>query len=79
MNYCFYNQNFKHKNLGFAKKSALLGNAGIAAIQWLRDAASKEFEKSRHFAPPARIQDLAKMASPIVSTGKCRGRLVPHR
>ncbi len=73
MNYCFYNQNFKHKNLGFAKKSALLGNAGIAAIQWLRDAASKEFEKSRHFAPPARIQDLAKMASPIVSTGNQTG------
>lgn len=73
MNYCFYNQNFKHEKLGFAKKSALLGNAGIAAIEWLRDAASKEFAKSKHFTPPAKIQDLAKMAEPIVSTGNQTG------
>ena len=73
MNYCFYNQNFKHEKLGFAKKSALLGNAGIAAIEWLRDAATKEFAKSKHFTPPAKIQDLAKMAEPIVSTGNQTG------
>ena len=73
MNYCFYNQNFKHAKLGFAKKSALLGNAGIAAIEWLRDAATKEFAKSKHFTPPAKIQDLAKMAEPIVSTGNQTG------
>ena len=73
MCYCFYNQNFKAEKLGFAKKSALIGNAGIAAIEWLRGAASKEFEKSRHFNPPAKISQLAEYASPIVSCGNQTG------
>ena len=73
MNYSFYNQNFKHEQLGFKKKSAILGNAGVAAINWLRKAAAEEFEKSRHFTPPADIAELAKMASPIVSIGNQTG------
>lgn len=48
-------------------------NAGIAAINWLRSAATEEFKKSRHFDPPANISDLARMASPIVSMGNQTG------
>ena len=73
MCYCFYNQNFKHEKLGFKKTSALTANAGIAAINWLRSAATEEFKKSRHFDPPAKIDDLAKMAAPIVSMGNQTG------
>ena len=73
MCYCFYNQNFKFKYLGFKKTSALTANAGIAAVNWLRSAATEEFKKSRHFEPPANIADLAKMASPIVSVGNQTG------
>ena len=73
MCYCFYNQNFKHEKLGFKKTSAITGNAGIAAINWLRRAATEEFKKSRHFDPPAKIEDLAKMAAPIVSMGNQTG------
>lgn len=73
MCYCFYNQNFKHEKLGFKKTSAITGNAGIAAINWLRSAATEEFKKSRHFDPPANISDLARMASPIVSMGNQTG------
>ena len=71
--YSFYNANFKVKHLGGSKKTAFLCNAGIKAIDWLRSAASKEFEKSVHFDPPAKIQDLAKYASPIVSVGNQTG------
>lgn len=73
MCYCFYNQNFKHEKLGFKKTSAITGNAGIAAINWLRSAATEEFKKSRHFDPPANISDLARMAAPIVSMGNQTG------
>lgn len=73
MCYCFYDQNFKYEYLGFKKSSALTANAGIAAINWLRSAAAEEFKKSRHFEPPADIEDLAKMASPIVSIGNQTG------
>ncbi len=47
--YSFYNANFKLKHLGGKKSTAALCNLGIKAIDWLRSAASKEFEKSVHF------------------------------
>lgn len=71
--YCFYNQNFKVKVLGAKPVSALLGNAGIRLIEWLRAPARKAFEKSRHFDAPARIGHLAEMARQFVSTGNQTG------
>ena len=71
--YSFYNANFKLKHLGGKKSTAALCNLGIKAIDWLRGAASKEFEKSVHFTPPAKIEDLAEYASPIVSVGNQTG------
>ena len=71
--YCFYNQNFKHRYLGFKKSSTVIANAGIQAINWLRSTSVEEFKKSRHFTPPSDIRRLAKMASPIVSIGNQTG------
>ena len=71
--YCFYNQNFKAEKLGMKKSSARNANLGIKALEWVRHAARKEFEKSRHFEPPAKIDVLAKYASPIVSEGNQTG------
>ena len=73
MSYSFYNLNFKVKYLGSKKSTALMANAGIKFIDWLRSAAVKEFEKSKHFDPPADIRDLAKYAEPIVSMGNQTG------
>lgn len=73
MCYCFYNTNFKVERYGFKKSGAAVANMGIAFINWIRDAATKEFEKSKHFTPPAKIDDLAKLASPIVSVGNQTG------
>lgn len=71
--YCFYNQNFRVEKLGLKKSLARNANLGIQFLEWLRSTARKEFEKSRHFEPPARIETLAKYASPIVSMGNQTG------
>ncbi len=71
--YCFYNQNFRAGHLGLAKSKARIANMGIRFLEWLRSAARKEFERSRHFHPPARIEALAGYASPIVSIGNQTG------
>lgn len=71
--YCFYNQNFKVEKLGFRKSKAFLANLGIKGLEWFRAPASKAFAQSRHFTPPAKIQELGKMASDIVSLGNQTG------
>ena len=71
--YCFYNQNFKVSHLGMKKSKATMGNLGIKALEWFRAPATEAFAKSRHFDPPAKIDELGKMASEIVSLGNQTG------
>ena len=71
--YCFYNQNFKVSHLGMKKSKAWTGNMGIKVLEWFRAPASRAFAQSRHFDPPARIQDMGEMASDIVSLGNQTG------
>ncbi|MDO5589553.1 MAG: acyl-CoA dehydratase activase-related protein [Lachnospiraceae bacterium] len=71
--YCFYNQNFKVNKLGFKKSKATLGNLGIKVMEWFRKPATEAFKESKHFDPPAKISDLGKMASEIVSLGNQTG------
>ena len=71
--YCFYNQNFKVEKLGFKKSKATLGNLGIKALEWFRAPATEAFKASKHFDPPAKIENLGKMASEIVSLGNQTG------
>lgn len=71
--YCFYNQNFKVSHLGFKKSKATMGNLGIKLLEWFRAPATEAFRASKHFDPPAKIQDLGKMASEIVSLGNQTG------
>ena len=73
LQYCFYNQHFKVSHLGMKKSKATVGDLGIKAIDWLRAPATEAFKESKHFAPPADIADLAKMASDIVSLGNQTG------
>ncbi|MCR5784745.1 MAG: 2-hydroxyacyl-CoA dehydratase [Eubacterium sp.] len=72
-NYCFYNANFKAKELGKSKKTAFLCNLGIRGLELLRSPATKAFKNSVHFEPPAHIQTLARYAEPIVSLGNQTG------
>ncbi|MCD7866666.1 MAG: 2-hydroxyacyl-CoA dehydratase [Clostridiales bacterium] len=73
MCYCFYNQNFKSQYLGFKKSGATIANLGNKGIEWLRKTANEALAQSRHFSPASRIEDLAKMAAPIVSAGNQTG------
>ncbi|MCR4675215.1 MAG: 2-hydroxyacyl-CoA dehydratase [Lachnospiraceae bacterium] len=71
--YCMYNTNFRTENLGNSKKSQRMNNMLISFFEWLRSAARKAFEESERFDPPAHIEDLAKNAEHIVSTGNQTG------
>ena len=55
------------------KSSATIGNAGIALLEYFRKPAARAFAASKHFDPPAHIQDLAGYAKPIVSNGNQTG------
>ena len=71
--YCFYNSNFKSKHLGAKKTTTYLCNAGIALLEYFRRTARKELEASKHFTPPAAIDELARMAQGFVSLGNQTG------
>ena len=69
--YCFYN--FKADNLGGKRSTAHLCNMGISLLEYFRRTCRRELERSTHFLPPARIQDLASMAKHYVSLGNQTG------
>ena len=71
--YCFYNSNFKADNLGGKRSTAHLCNIGISLLEYFRRTCRRELERSTHFLPPARIQDLASMAKHYVSLGNQTG------
>ena len=73
MFYCFYNQLYKADHFGTSKKTALAARAGIRAMEWMRSAARKAFERSEHFHAPTRIETIASYAEPIVSIGNQTG------
>ena len=71
--YCFYNTNFRADNLGTKRSTAYLCNMAISLLEYFRKSARMEFEKSRHFTPPAKIKKLAVMANEFVSIGNQTG------
>ena len=71
--YSFYNMNFKAENLGFKKKSAILCNIGIQAIERFRKTVRAELENSKRFEAPVHIEQLAEYAQSIVSLGNQTG------
>ena len=71
--YCFYNENFKNANLGTPRKGKVISNAIIAFLEHLRSSARKAFDESKHFSAPARIDEVASLAKPIVSIGNQTG------
>ncbi|MCD7921885.1 MAG: 2-hydroxyacyl-CoA dehydratase [Clostridiales bacterium] len=71
--YCFYNTKFKVDNLGFKKSSWTKARIGIWGVEWLRRAAHKALEESKHFYPPSSIYETAENAKDIVSLGNQTG------
>jgi predicted nucleotide-binding protein (sugar kinase/HSP70/actin superfamily) len=73
MLYCSYDNFFKHDYLGKSKKSAVANGWAIKIMEKARKASVDAFKQSKRFDPPARIEELAEYASPIVSNGNQTG------
>lgn len=71
--YGFRNATFKADNLGFSRKSVLINNIGIKALEWMRGTAKKALIKSEHFIPTSDIWEMSKMAEDVVSIGNQTG------
>ena len=71
--YSFYNNNYKHEALGKSKKGAIVGNIANGFLEYLRKGARKCLAASTRFDAPARIEELAEYAEPIVSIGNQTG------
>lgn len=71
--YCAYDYDFNHKYLSKSAFAAIAGKAAIAAMEFYRRQVRKSFKKSKRFSEPARIDELAFGAAPILSRGNQTG------
>ncbi len=73
MNYCLYNNEYKHEFLGTRLRTALVSRAGIAAIAYLRRHAVGALKKSERFEAPLPIKKVAELAKQFLSLGNQYG------
>jgi predicted nucleotide-binding protein (sugar kinase/HSP70/actin superfamily) len=73
INYCLYDNDYKHEFLGTSLKSKVLSNFAIDMIEKLRSPAVKALKASKRFDYPIRIEEVAEYAKPILSLGNQYG------
>ena len=73
LNYCIYNNDYKHEFLGEGWGAAATARIGVNVIRALRAPAIKALKQSKRFEPPAPIEQIAKMAKPFLSIGNQSG------
>ncbi|MBO5639993.1 MAG: 2-hydroxyacyl-CoA dehydratase [Oscillospiraceae bacterium] len=73
LNYCIYNNDYKHKFLGKPWTASATAWFGVRAIRALRAPALKALEESRRFHPPMPIERIAGLAKPFLSLGNQYG------
>ncbi|MBU3215964.1 2-hydroxyacyl-CoA dehydratase [Clostridium estertheticum] len=71
--YCAYDADFKYKYLGKSRTDKIINNVAIQYIESYRKHMKLVLEKSKRFTPPKTIQELAAIASPIISLGNQSG------
>ncbi len=71
--YSFYSPIYRHENLGGSIMSSLMMRTAIMYIEKLRAPMKTALESSKHFHSPLSVDDLIKLAEPIVSTGNQSG------
>lgn len=71
--YSTYDTDFKHKYLGFSRKSRDLSMIAMKYMESYRTEMNKALEESNRFEPTKRIQELGKLASNILSLGHQTG------
>lgn len=73
MNYSLYNQIWRYEHLGMAKKSKMIADFAIMAIERLQKPMDKALRASTRFEGIHSIHQLAEQASEIVSIGNHTG------
>ncbi len=73
LNYCVYNNDYRHEYLGKNWTASATAHIGVDVIRALRMPALEALEKSRRFEPPVPIEQVAKLAKPFLSIGNQYG------
>ena len=73
MNYCVYNNDYRHEFLGKGWTASAIARLGVDAIRALRSPALTALAQSRRFEPPVPIEKVAQMAKPFLSIGNQYG------
>ena len=71
--YGFHNSNFKHDHLGGSRLSKVINNMATAVMERSRKHMVEALEKSYRFHGPKPIDQLAKVAKPLLSMGNQSG------
>ena len=71
--YSTFNSRFRFRYLAGKKLNKQLGDIATSYIQRFRKVVMKELAKSKRFSPPTPIEELAKLASQVVSLGNQTG------
>ncbi|NLL71485.1 MAG: 2-hydroxyacyl-CoA dehydratase [Epulopiscium sp.] len=71
--YCFYNSQFRQKELVASTKTTWLGKKGIDLLEWYRRPLKEALAQSQRFEPQKTIYELAEGASKILSLGHQTG------
>ena len=71
--YSLYNGSYQHRYLGRSYLRRLVSDLGTAAVEWLRAPATRALKKSKRFAPPVPIGEIAELAKPFLSIGNQYG------
>ncbi len=73
LNYCVYNNDYKHEYLGFGPGRALIARLGVSGIRAIRMPAIKALEASARFEAPMPIEQVGELAKPYLSLGNQYG------
>ncbi len=67
--YGMYNKKFNYEHLSGSRKQYLINMAGIDLVEYVRGPIRKALRESKHFTEMSHIEETAKAASSIASTG----------
>ena len=73
INYCLYDNDYKHEFLGTSLKAKLFSSFAINRIEDLRSPAVTALKNSKRFDAPIRIEEVGEYAKPILSLGNQYG------
>ncbi|MBN2222734.1 MAG: 2-hydroxyacyl-CoA dehydratase, partial [Vallitaleaceae bacterium] len=71
--YTAYNNKFKYEKLNTSLKTWMGNKIAIEIIEAARRPMKKALQKSKHFSPPTRIEEKAKLAQELISLGNQTG------